>query len=128
MRRMERLLDIRSKRASWIILCTILALGAALRIYGLTRQSLWLDEVNGVRIAEKSFRGIISELKDDVSPPLHYFIMHAWMEIFGAGELSTRVFVCIFGVLLIPAIYYIGSSLFDHRMGIISAFIAAIGR
>lgn len=119
---------IGSSKVFWVMLCVILILGATVRMYGLTRQSLWLDEANGVRIAEKSFQEIVSELKDDVSPPLHYFIMHVWMKIFGSGELSTRVFVCIFGVLLIPAIYYVGSSLFGRRMGMISAFIAAVGQ
>lgn len=110
------------------MLCAILILGATVRMYGLTRQSLWLDEANGVRIAEKSFGKIISELKSDVSPPLYYFVIHVWIKIFGPGELSTRAFVCIFGILLIPAVYYVGSSLFDRRMGIISAFIAAMGQ
>lgn len=80
----------KSDRIFLLIMCIIFILGVALRIYGLTRQSLWLDEANGIRIAEKSFGEIISELKNDVSPPLHYFMLHIWMRIFGSGELSTR--------------------------------------
>jgi len=118
---------IRSDRIFWIILCMILILGTALRIYGLAQQSLWFDEANGIRVAEMSFRGIIPELKyGDVSPPLHYFVLHIWIKIFGAGELSTRTFASIFGILLIPAVYYVGSSLFNRRVGLISAFIASI--
>jgi mannosyltransferase len=119
---------VRSNRIFWIIICIIVILGAVLRVYGLTRQSLWLDEANGIRIAEKSFSQIISELKEDVSPPLHYFMLHIWIKIFGPGELSTRVFVAIFGILLIPAIYYVGSSLFNREVGLISAFIASIAQ
>lgn len=119
---------IGSSKAFWMVLCVIMILGATVRIYGLTRQPLWLDEANGVRIAEKGFGEIISELKGDVSPPLYYFVIHIWIKIFGSGELSTRVFVCIFGILLIPAVYYVGSSLFNRRMGMISAFIAAIAQ
>jgi uncharacterized membrane protein len=120
---------IRSNRTFWIIICMILILGAGLRIYGLTRQSLWYDEVNGIRIAETSFRGIISWLKSgDVSPPLHYFMLHIWIKIFGRGELSTRVFVSIFGILLIPTIYYVGSQFFSRRAGLISAFIVSIAQ
>jgi len=115
---------LRSNKTFWIILI----LGAALRICGLTHQSLWLDEANGIRIAEKGFGEIISELKSDVSPPLHYFLLHIWIRMFGSGELSVRAFVSIFGILLIPAIYYIGSSLFDRKTGLISAFIASIAQ
>ncbi|MFQ6039280.1 MAG: glycosyltransferase family 39 protein [Candidatus Poribacteria bacterium] len=117
-----------SNKLFWLAVCAIFLLGAILRIYGLTQQSLWLDEANGIRIAEKSFPEIISELKDDVSPPLHYFMLHIWMKIFGSGELSTRAFVAIFGILLIPAIYYVGSSLFNRRVGLISAFIASVAQ
>lgn len=114
-------------KKTWILLCLILIVGAFLRFYGLTRQSLWLDEANGIRIAEKGFSEIINELKSDVSPPFHYFLLHLWMKVFGKGELSVRMFVAIFGFLLIPAIYYVGSSLFNRKVGLISAFIASIG-
>ncbi len=114
-----------SNRNLLIIMCVIIILGAILRLYGLTWQSIWLDEANGIRIAEKGFTEIVSELKSDVSPPLHYFMLHIWMKIFGNGELSTRAFASIFGILLIPAIYYIGSKLFSQRTGLISAFIVS---
>jgi uncharacterized membrane protein len=118
----------RSNTTFWFILCVILILGAVVRVYGLTHQSLWLDEANSVRIAEKGFRKIISELKNDTSPPLHYFMLHLWIRIFGPGELSIRTFVCLFGILLIPTIYYVGASLFSRRMGLISAFIASVAQ
>ena len=126
---MEITAYIRSKRVSWIILCMILILGAGLRIYGLNRQSLYVDEAYSILTSEKGFRGIVFDLKDySVHPPLHYFMLYGWMKLFGAGELSTRVFSCIFGILIIPAIYYIGSSLFGRRVGLISAFIASLSQ
>jgi len=119
---------IKSKKSFYTILCLVLILSAAVRIYGLTKQSIWLDEAISVMISEKSFTEIIYKLKDDVHPPLHYFMLHVWIKVFGAGELSTRAFVCMFGILLIPVIYYVGSSLFTPRIGLISAFIASIGQ
>ncbi len=118
--------SIESKK-TWFLLLLILIIAFLLRFYGLTHKSLWLDEANGIRIAEKSFSEIITELKSDVSPPLHYFLLHLWMKIFGKGEFSVRLFVAIFGFLLIPAIYYMGSSLFNRKTGLISALIGAIG-
>ncbi|MGQ9608807.1 MAG: glycosyltransferase family 39 protein [bacterium] len=119
-------LDAESKKTLFLLFL-ILIIEALLRFYGLTHKSLWLDEANGIRIAEKSFSEIITELKNDVSPPLHYFLLHLWMKEFGKGELSVRIFVAIFGFLLIPAIYYVASSLFNRKTGLISAFIASIG-
>lgn len=120
--------EIRSNKNFWKILAAIILIGASLRICGLTHQSMWLDEANGIRIAQKSFSGIISELTDDVSPPLHYLILHLWIKIFGSGEISTRLFSAIFGVLFIPAICYVGTSLFNRRIGLISAFIVSISQ
>lgn len=126
---MEESRSIGTNKIFWITICTILILAAGLRMYGLTRQSLWYDEANGVRIAEKSFSAIISELQErDVSPPLHYFVLHIWIKIFGSGELSVRSFAALFGILLIPVVCYIGSSMFNRRVGIISAFMASISQ
>jgi mannosyltransferase len=124
----ETTTSTRSSKIFWITICAIMILGAGLRMYGLTRQSLWLDEANGVRIAEKSFKEMVSELQKDVSPPLHYFVLHTWIKTFGSGELSVRSLAALFGILLIPVICYIGSSLFNRSVGFISAFMASISQ
>lgn len=112
----------------WILFSIIVILGVTLRVYGLTRQSLWLDEANGIRIAEMNYPEIVSQLKHDVSPPLHYFLLHIWMKVFGSGELSVRCFASIFGICLIPVMYYVGSDMFNRRTGLASAFIASIAQ
>lgn len=117
-----------SNKTFWITFCAIMIIGAGLRMYGLTQQSLWFDETNGIRIAQLGFKEIVLGLQKDVSPPLHYFALHVWMTIFGPGELSVRSFAALFGVLLIPAICYIGSSLFNRRVGLISSFMVAISQ
>ena len=109
----------------WILFSIIVILGVTLRVYGLTRQSIWLDEANGIRIAEMSFPEIVSQLKHDVSPPLHYLLLHIWMKVFGSNELSVRGFASIFGICLIPVMYYVGSGMFNRRTGLVSAFIAS---
>lgn len=124
---MESSVDIRSKRVCWIILCLILIIGTALRIYKLTRQPLWPDEACSFLIAEKSYREIITSGSfGDPHPPIHHLMLRVWMSVFGKSDLSARMFACIFGVLFIPAIYYVGSSLFGRKTGLISAFIASV--
>lgn len=120
--------DIRNKK-NWILLGLIFSLGAFLRFYGLTDQSLWFDEVLTVRTAEREFAGIITDLSVgwNCSPPLYYFMLHLWMKVFGTGELAVRMLPALWGLLLIPAIFYVGSSLFNRNVGLISAYIVAIG-
>lgn len=122
------LATIKKNKISLIFFCFIFVIGTFVRVYRLTHHSLWLDEANGVRIAEKGFTDIIEELKNDVSPPLHYFILHLWIKIFGSDELSVRSFVAIFGILLIPAMYYVGTKVFNAKVGLISAFITSISQ
>lgn len=112
----------------WIILCATIVVGVGLRMYGLTDQSLWYDEVYSITHAERSYGQIVADCKADVHPPLHYFALHVWIKVFGPGELSVRSFAALFGILLIPVICYVGSSLFNRRVGLISAFIAAISQ
>lgn len=114
-------------RATILLLGTIVLLGAFLRIYGLTHQSLWLDEVIGIDIARKSCGEIIPALKSDVSPPLHYFLLHFWIKAFGSGEAAVRALPCLFGILFVPAVFFVGASLFNRKTGLMSALIAALG-
>ncbi len=105
--------DIGISRARILLLLAIF-LGTAIRIYDLTEKSLWYDEVNGILVADGDAEEILGGNRVDVSPPLHYLLLHYWVRAFGIGEAATRAFACLFGVLFLPAIYLVGANQ-DHR-------------
>jgi len=115
-------------RSHWIILGLVLVLGAFVRFYGLTHQSLWLDEVISIQVAQKGPADIIEKLKTDSHPPLFYFILHVWMKLFGSGEAAVRALPALFGLLLLPVLYWIGAALFGRRAGLFAALVAAVSQ
>jgi mannosyltransferase len=104
------------------------ALGAVLRVYRLGAESIWLDEAFTIQTAHGSLSSIVEETSKDVHPPLYYFAIHYWMDLFGDTEFSTRLLSALFGVLSILAIYKLASLLYDRPTGLVAATLLALSR
>lgn len=115
-------LDIRS----YVI--PICLLGLFLRIFYISHQSIWLDEVASLVSAKQST--IIEVIKTtyitERIPPLYPVFLHFWIKAFGFSECSIRIPSAIFGFLTIPIIYILSKSLFDNRVAILSSLFLAI--
>ncbi len=110
-----------------------LTLATALRFYRLSGQSLWSDEGNSVALAQASLSEIAARTALDIHPPFYYWLLHGWMQIFGqpagsleGSEAAVRSLSAVIGVLLVAVIYRLGAQLFDERVGLLAAFIAAV--
>jgi uncharacterized membrane protein len=123
---MQRINQTKVSSLLLAFLLLIIALGAALRVYKLGSESIWLDEAFTIQIAHGSLPSIIEETSKDVHPPLYYFALHYWMQLLGDSEFSTRLLSVIFGVLAILAIYKLASLLYDHATGLLAASLLAL--
>jgi mannosyltransferase len=103
-----------------------LLLATWLRFYRLAGQSLWSDEGNSVALAQTGLGEIASRTALDIHPPLYYWLLHGWMRIFGQSEIAVRSMSAVTGVLLVAVVYLLGTRLFDRRVGLLAAFIAAV--
>ena len=110
------------------LIIIILLLGSILRIYDLSGESLWLDEVVSIEYAKLSIADQIRSIFEqaDNNPPLYYTILHFWIDWFGDSEFSSRLPSAIFGSFSVLFIYMVGCALFDKKVGIISALILAV--
>jgi mannosyltransferase len=116
-------------RVSSLLLGTLLltcALGAVLRVYKLGAESIWLDEAFTIQTSHGSLAQIVEATAKDVHPPLYYFAMHYWMQLFGDTEFSTRLLSTLFGVLTILAIYKLASLLYNRTTGLVAALLLAL--
>ncbi len=111
-----------------VLVAVLILVGAALRFYALGMQSLWYDEVNGMRIAGRSFADIWVELTADASPPLFYLCMRGWLALFGDTAAAARSFAATVGVATLPVIYVVAARLFDRRVGVLGLFLAAVSQ
>src|SRR3990172_2024512 len=87
-----------------------------LAFWGIDRRSIWLDEAYSVLVASQKFDGIIASLKNDTGPPLYYFILSVWIQIFGIGEFAVRSLSGVFYLLSLGAIYILGKSLYKDKI------------
>ncbi len=103
----------------------ILFVGIFLRILNLGKHSFWCDELLAISIGKHSIKWIIDYITfNDAHPPLFYILIHFWLK-FGENEFILRVPSMIFGILCIPAGYFLGGKFKNEKTGILlSLFIA----
>ena len=59
-------------------------------------------------------------------PPLFSLFVAASMKIFGEDPVPALYVVLLFGVLMIPLVYWLGSMIWDERTGLLAAFLVCI--
>lgn len=85
----------------------VLAMGfVAFRLWGLSDQCLWFDEIFSIHAAETAFPAFFEFLsKDLIHPPLFYLLLKGWIAIGGDGLLWLRLFPVLIAIVgLIPFI------------------------
>jgi uncharacterized membrane protein len=107
---------------SWLWLGIIAAAGLGLRLWlaaGL--KSLTFDEMISFSVAEKPFNQIWPYVKWEMHPPLHYYWLHFWFDLFGKTEFSAHLSSVFLSVLAIVALYLLGKELFKEPLAALSA-------
>ncbi len=104
-----------------------------LRLAHLGEPSLWWDEFITLGVAKLDLWRLIhvlsavgaSDIGAELFPPLY----HALVKIplaFGAGDALLRLPSVIFGTLTVPALYFLGKTLFSRNTGLFAAFFCAV--
>ena len=109
--------------------CAVLALlvfAAALRFYKLDAQSLWYDEGNSARIAERSVQLIIEGAAGDIHPPLYYLILKFWRSVLGSSEWGLRSLSAVCGVLLVLFTFLIGRTWLNRHVAFVAAVLVSV--
>jgi len=111
-------------RVELLAVVVLVAIGVALRF--LTRSPLWLDEALSANIAALPLGEIGDALRRDGHPPLYYWLLHGWMELFGTGDAAVRSLSGLFGVLSLPLAYEAGRRRAGHAAGLCVLLVTAI--
>ena len=115
------------------MIVAIVALAFALRTVNLSGRPLWYDEAFAVLYAETPFEtmfhGTVTQVEGaaaDVHPLFYYSLLHLWMELVGQSPVAVRALSVILGTATVAMIYRLARRLFDRRIGLLAAFIAAV--
>ncbi len=112
----------------WLLaLLAIIFIAFALRMVQIEQLRMWGDEGFSVYSANRDLVSISFASKDvDPHPPLYYYLLHFYLPVFGFSELAIRFFSVFFGTATIALIFAITKRMFDARVGILAAALAAI--
>ncbi len=108
----------------WIGLITLI--GLALRLYGLSAESYWLDEIVAAMRVHESLRNLFFGWDSETQGPLYYLLIKGWGLVFGTHEWTLRLWSVIFGTLTIPFIYLLGRQLFSGTAALLAALFISI--
>ena len=108
------------------LLLIILFVAAFLRFYKLDYQSLWLDELYTMNVANPN-TGFVEMIKDitvrESFPYLYFIIVKIFFFLFGHESLVARIPSAVFGVLSVWMIYKLGKELVTKQVGLIAAVL-----
>lgn len=94
----------RAERQALLWSCLILAVAAALRLYRLGQNSLWVDEYHSLitarlPLADVSAAALSSEA---FQSPLYFWLLHFVIGLFGDSETALRLVSAVAGAVTVP--------------------------
>ncbi len=108
-------------------LAILLLVAAGLRLYGLDRESLWLDEACSWHTATHPTLHAVAyeDVGWHMHPPGYFVFLHYWIAVFGDSEMSLRMPSAIVGVVSVFLMYLLGCRWYGPREGMLSAALTA---
>lgn len=109
-----------------IIYILLGAMAAALRFYGLGKESLWADELGQIIVARRGlWETITTSAGHRGNTPLDYVITHVMLQ-FGTSEVWLRLPAALFGIGAVWLLYLVGRRLFGLTVGLVATTLLAL--
>ncbi len=96
---------MRGRLGFWAAVALLVALGVALRAWGLGAAPLWLDEAYSAYAADHGWAFLWRVVPlYETHPPVYYSLLHLWVGLAGDGMLALRLLGLIAGCATLPVI------------------------
>lgn len=99
--------------------------GFVLRLFDLTRSSIWHDEGYTMWLIRYNPVEIIERTARDVHPPAYYLIAKLWTAVFGSSVFSIRFLSLIFSLGIIFLLYKIIELIWNKRAAFWASLLVA---
>ncbi len=109
-------------RSSVFLVLLLSCAALILRVYDLSGESLWLDELDTLRHMDR----FPSIFEVENKPFFYYFCVFFWTKLFGTSDFALRFPSVIFGVGSVPMIFIVGRLLFGNKVALISSLLLCI--
>lgn len=125
-----RIKSIKNILANKYFILTLLTLFALfIRLLNIDKETgLWFDEMVTYLFASKSFPiDIIKSLSEtDFHMTLHSLFVNLWINFFGSNDIILRLSSVLWGILTIPAFFYLGKTYKSEELGYLLAIIGTL--
>lgn len=111
------------RRINLFLMLLLVTLAFVIRVLYITADPIANDEPFTLFNSQKSISDLNHLFANENNPPLHFYLLHFWMKLFGASAFSVRILSVIFGSLTVIPIYKIGEEFFSRKVAIITALI-----
>jgi uncharacterized membrane protein len=110
-----------------LILLATLSLALVMRLWGLTSEPVWLDEVYSVLLSEGSSDQILEANAKDVHPPAYYLGLARWRQVFGSTPAGIRGYSILWSLIGVALVVLLAAdSGLDWRGVSFAGMVAAI--
>lgn len=114
-------------RKDGLALLGIIIIGVILRIFQLGYQCYWLEEIYTLNLVNNPINDVIYlSLFKDCNPPIYYVLAHLSSVLWGFQDVAIRYPSIVCGILLIPAMYFLGREFKNGMTGLYCAGITAV--
>ena len=110
----------------WLILLSLIAVAAALRLFDLNSNGIWEDEAWSWFQSNQTFSDMIISTALDNHPPLYNVILNLSIGFFGDSETAMRVPSVILGTLAVFLTYRVGALLWDETTGLLACVLITL--
>ena len=107
-------------KITWLPIASILLIATGLYFYQLGKESFWIDEFYSLYDAQN----IPDQI--NLTRPLYYFVLRAWMMLGGDSDVWLRSLSIIFALGSIFLAYRLGSRLVGKSVGLITALLMTL--
>ncbi|GAB4407451.1 MAG: hypothetical protein Kow00106_00250 [Anaerolineae bacterium] len=114
------------RRHTWAAPLIVLLLAFAVRFHALEAQSLWNDEGNSLRLAERTIPDLLDAAGRDIHPPGYYLALKGWTALAGKSEFGLRSLSALEGVLTVALTVALGRRLFGRAAGTLAGLFVAL--
>ena len=115
-------------RRDLAFLLVLTALALALRLAGLSHESIWYDEAASLDMARASALDLLTGHKLDNGNPMGYFLLlHFWLQAWGPTIENARALSAVTGTLSVPVVGLLARSCgLSRRAGLLACLLVAV--
>ncbi len=109
-----------------LVLLVIVTLALVLRVTALNTREIQYDDAFSTFLSQRSFPEIVKGTAADTMPPLYYFLLHAWMEVFGSELAALRSLSILLSIISLLVIFDLSRRMLGVEAGLWAALLTAI--